>query len=628
MPLRHSLLLRLVVVSLAVAAVAVGATAWLITRDTTNSLRSDIERSLERDNHIHEQLVAFAQTHATWDGVDAVVAGLAAETGQRIALTTPAGTVLADSAAGGEGDPPELPSAPAAVVDPLAAGAEDPPATSDPTTTATADMPLTSDPPDTAGRPRPFPLPASPEVIEGRRAQQELVRIAGACLADRGAARALDPDQPIPSRLEDLGWDLVPAAVVEECVDAQLFAPSAAEASLGPAVKAAVVACLAQAEADPAAGPAASPRDRAAHCLDDGVHRARDAVRADPALLYLGTAGTAGRFDALWGPNRGRTAATAAAILAVAAAVTVLAGRRLVRPIGALTRAARRMEAGEHGARVPVPGRDEVGRLAHAFNAMAESLEVGARQRRAMVSDVAHELRAPLANIQGYLEAAQDGVVPVDDALLSSLLDESITLRRLVDDLQDLALADAGRLTLHRRPVDAAGLVEAVVVAQRGAASAAQVHLEADVRGPVPVRSDPDRLRQVLVNLLSNALRYTPPGGRVTVTAKVADGAAVLAVRDAGIGIPPEHLPHVFDRFYRCDPSRSRATGGSGLGLAIVRQIVAAHEGTVTAASEPGRGSTFTVRLPLDADEQRPALRTARSRPDPARGSAASTRAG
>ena len=180
---------------------------------------------------------------------------------------------------------------------------------------------------------------------------------------------------------------------------------------------------------------------------------------------------------------------------------------------------------------------------------------------------------------------------------------------------------------MHRQAVDAADVVEAVVLAQRGAAAAGQVRLEADAPQPVPVRGDPDRLRQVLVNLVGNALRYTPPGGRVTVSAAGEDGAAVLTVRDTGIGIPPEHLPHVFDRFYRCDASRSRETGGSGLGLAIVRQLVAAHGGTVAAASEPGRGSTFTVRLPLTPDGPA-ALRSARSLPGSAPGSAASTRAG
>jgi two-component system sensor histidine kinase BaeS len=627
MALRHSLLLRLLAASLAVAALAVAATAWLITRDTTNTLRSDIKRSLERDNQIHQELLAFAQTHATWDGVAAVVAGLAAETGERIALTTPDGTILADSAAARDGDPPALPASPAAVVDPLAAGSDEAPGTSEQTTPG-EEMPLTTDPPDTARGPRGLPLPRPPEVIESQSAQYRLVQEAGACLAAHGAPRPLDPDVRFPSRLDDLGWDFVPAAVVEECLDPALFAPSEAEAALGAAVKAAVVACLAQAEADPAASQATSPQDRAAQCLAVAVHTAHDAVRADPALLYLGTAGAETRFDTLWGADRARTAATVAAVLAVAAAVTVIAGRRLVRPVRALTRAAERMEAGDHGARVPVKGRDEVGGLAHAFNAMAESLEAGAEQRRAMVSDVAHELRSPLANIQGYLEAAQDGVVPLDDALISSLLDDATTLRRLVDDLQVLALADAGRLTMQYQPVDAAELVQAVAVAHGGAAAAAQVRLEADAPHPVPVAGDPDRLRQVLVNLVGNALRYTPPGGRVTVTALASAGTAVLTVHDTGVGIAPDQLPHVFDRFYRCDASRSRETGGSGLGLAIVRQLVAAHGGTVAAASEPGRGSTFTVHLPLDGGPERPALRTARSLPGPAPGSAASTPAG
>jgi two-component system, OmpR family, sensor histidine kinase BaeS len=602
MALRHSLLARLLVVSLAVAAVAVAATAWLTTRDTSNALRSDIERSLQRDNHIQGELLAFAQTHPTWDGVDALVAALAAETGERIALTTPDGSPLADSAAG-DGDPPGLPARAAAMLDPMAA------AVAVPDTGPPAVVPVPgTDPPSTE-------VPSVPD---------PLVREAGACLATRGAVRPPVRDPSPGGSLADLAWDAVPAAVVAECVPPELFAPSTGEAALGPDVKARVVACLSEAEA---AGNGPTPlggaQSAAAGCLDEAVHAAREAARADPALLYLGTAGAGSRFDPLSGTNRARTAATVAAVLAVAAAVTVVAGRRLVRPVRALTRAAQRMEAGEPGTRVPVEGRDEVSRLAHAFNAMAESLEASARQRRAMVSDVAHELRTPLANIQGYLEAAQDGVVPLDEALIMSLLDDATALHRLVDDLQVLALADAGRLTMRRQQVDAAALAQGMVTAQRGAAAAAHVHLEADAPHPVPVAGDPDRLRQVLANLVGNALRYTPPGGRVTVSAAVADGSAVLTVQDTGVGITPDHLPHVFDRFYRCDASRSRETGGSGLGLAIVRQLVAAHGGTVTADSEPGRGSTFTVSLPLEVG-----LRTARSLPGPAPGSAASTRAG
>jgi two-component system sensor histidine kinase BaeS len=588
MALRHSLLIRLLAVSLAVATLAVGATAWLITRDTTDALRSDIERSLERDNHIHQELLAFGATHPTWDGVDALVAGVAADTGERVALTTPDGTLVADSAAVG-GDAPSLPATPVAMIDPL-----------------------TAEPP---------PAPAL-SVEEQRRRTPEALEAAG-CLADQGSPRPVLPERIVPPalggdlQLSDLRWDTVPAEVVDLCVPAYLFAPSPAEEALAAGVKSGVVACMA------ARGQAA-----ASACLDEATRTARDMVRADPALLYLGTPGAETRFDALWGADRARTAATVAAVLAVVAAVTILAGRRLVRPIRALTRAAQRMEAGDQSARVPAAGRDEVGGLAHAFNAMAESLEASDQQRRAMVSDVAHELRTPLANIQGYLEAAQDGVVPTDDALVASLLDDATTLGRLVDDLQVLALADAGRLTLRRQPVDAAEVVQAAVAAQRGAAAAARVELEADAPGAVPVVADPDRLRQVLGNLVGNALRYTHPGGRIGVAAAVAGGGAVLTVRDTGVGIAPEHLPHVFDRFYRCDPSRSRETGGSGLGLAIVRQLVEAHGGTVTAASVPGEGSTFTVRLPLAPGADRPGVTTARSPAGPAPGSAASTRAG
>ncbi|HYH52156.1 MAG TPA: ATP-binding protein, partial [Acidimicrobiia bacterium] len=311
----------------------------------------------------------------------------------------------------------------------------------------------------------------------------------------------------------------------------------------------------------------------------------------------------ADRYEATWDPGEARTVGTVLAVLLATVAVTLLAGSRLARPIHALTAAVQRMEAGDRSARVPMKGRrqDEVGRLAHAFNAMAASMEENERQRQAMVSDIAHELRNPLTNVRGYLEGAQDGLVPLDDALVASLLEESTLLGRLVDDLQDLALADAGRLHLHREPLDAADLVEQVTAAHRAAAAVAGVTITADVHGPLRIEADPGRLRQALGNLVGNALRYTPPGGQVTLSARASDDAraVIITVADTGTGIAAQHVPHVFDRFYRADASRSRETGGSGLGLAITRHLVEAHGGSVEARSTEGAGSTFILRLPL-----------------------------
>jgi two-component system sensor histidine kinase BaeS len=215
-----------------------------------------------------------------------------------------------------------------------------------------------------------------------------------------------------------------------------------------------------------------------------------------------------------------------------------------------------------------------------------------------MVSDIAHELRGPLTNIRGYLEAAEDGVVPLDRDLLDSLIHQSATLERLVDDLQDLALADAGRLRLHAEPIDAAEIVGVVGAAHHAAAEAAGISLEIEAEANVPVVADPHRLQQAVGNLTGNAIRYTRRGGRVTLSALVSGDAAVITVRDTGVGIADEHLPHIFERFYRADASRSRQTGGSGLGLAITKYLVEAHGGTIEVSSQLESGSTFVIRLP------------------------------
>jgi two-component system sensor histidine kinase BaeS len=313
--------------------------------------------------------------------------------------------------------------------------------------------------------------------------------------------------------------------------------------------------------------------------------------------------GAKSNFNVFSGAGLLRTAATALGVLLIAALVMVLAGRRLVRPILALTGAARRMTNGDHAARVPVTGRDEVARLGHAFNAMAESIQHHDHQRKAMVSDVAHELRTPLANIKGYLVASEDGVVPLDRALVSSLLEEAGLLERLVVDLQDLALADAGMLRLNPAPRDLTEVIEQVVAAHRPAAETAGVSLAAAVTGQAPAIVDGARIRQALGNLVANAIRFTPRDGKVVVGVRRVGNGYNLTVTDNGTGIAAEHLPHLFDRFYRADHSRSRTTGGSGLGLAITKHLVEAHQGTITVTSLPDHGSTFTIHLPPKPSE-------------------------
>ena len=284
---------------------------------------------------------------------------------------------------------------------------------------------------------------------------------------------------------------------------------------------------------------------------------------------------------------------------AVALLLTLALSRRILGPIEELTRAARRMETGDPDPRVAVTSRDEIGDLARAFNAMASSIRTNEALRRSLVTDVAHELRTPLTNLRAQIESIQDGLAAPDEATLRSLHEETLLLARLVDDLQDLALAEAGRLPLHRVDVSVAAAIESAIAAMRPSAAARGVTLVADAAADLPaLNADPGRIAQVLRNLLANAITHSPTGGTVTVTARAAEAGLTIAVQDSGAGIAPEHLPHVFDRFYRADPSRARESGGAGLGLSIVRRLVEAHGGHVAVASEPGHGARFTITLP------------------------------
>jgi two-component system sensor histidine kinase BaeS len=284
--------------------------------------------------------------------------------------------------------------------------------------------------------------------------------------------------------------------------------------------------------------------------------------------------------------------------LALGLALVWLLSGRIVGPVEALTAAARRLEGGDLSARVEVRGRDEVAELARAFNAMAEALARSRAQRRQLTSDIAHELRTPLTNLRAQIEALQDGLMAPDAAGLRSLHEETLLLARLVDDLQELALADAGALRLDRVRVVATEALESSAAAMRARAAERDVIVTVEGDASLGVTADRDRLAQILRNLLDNALTVTPQGGQVTLSAGASGALVELSVADTGPGIPPEHLPHVFERFYRVDPSRTRATGGAGLGLAIVRHLVEAQGGTVAVASAPGGGARFAFTLP------------------------------
>ncbi|WP_435107263.1 ATP-binding protein [Nocardiopsis synnemataformans] len=342
---------------------------------------------------------------------------------------------------------------------------------------------------------------------------------------------------------------------------------------------------------------------RTSACLDSARREQLDPYVAPAALLFIDDPeAEASGVVPLTGEGLVRVFGVVLLVLVLTVVVSVAVSTRLVRPVRALTDAVRRMREGRGRSRVEVRDSGEIGQLADAFNEMAEHLERLEKQRRAMVSDVSHELRTPLSNLRGWLEAAQDGIADLDRERMGMLVGETLLLQDIVDDLQDLALADAGRLRLSPEPVDAGALVEQVVDSQRLRAAGAGLRLVAEA-GDVVVVADRTRLVQVVGNLLGNALRHTPASGTVTVGARRSGGEAVIEVADTGVGIPAEDLPHVFDRFWRADKSRNRRTGGSGLGLAIVRNLVELHGGSVSVESVVGEGTTFTVRLPLAGPE-------------------------
>ena len=293
----------------------------------------------------------------------------------------------------------------------------------------------------------------------------------------------------------------------------------------------------------------------------------------------------------------------AAVALGVAALLSWLLTRQITGPLRRLTAAAKLVAGGQLNHQVEIRSRDEIGELAAAFNTMASSLAKDTELRRQLLADVAHELRTPLTVLQGNLEAMRDGILPPTPEHLAILQEETELLSRLITDLRDLSLAEAGQLRLERVPVGVAELASNSLARVAAQGATKNIALVDEVPAGVPlVMADPHRVEQVLLNLLGNALRYTPEHGRITLGARWEPASVPMVtvfVSDTGPGIAPEDLPRVFDRFYRADKSRSRATGGSGIGLAIVRQLVHAHGGRVWAESQPGNGATFYFSLPV-----------------------------
>ncbi|MBT8228271.1 MAG: HAMP domain-containing histidine kinase, partial [Dactylosporangium sp.] len=308
--------------------------------------------------------------------------------------------------------------------------------------------------------------------------------------------------------------------------------------------------------------------------------------------LGFGSAVTSGRPVA-WGWVAGASLVALLGALAVSWFVT----RWLTRPLAALAAAARAFAGGDRAARSGVRDQGELGEVGRALDHLTDEVVRSETVRRQLAADVAHELRTPLAALRAGLEELRDGYAEPDVVRLTTLHDQALRLGRVVEDLAELSAAEAAAMSLHLARIDLAEVVEQTLAARRAQLRAAEVEAGTDIRGPLEVLGDIDRLHQTIGNLLANAARYCRPGDRVTVRAEASGGQAVVEVADTGPGIDPADLPHVFERLWR--GKASGGVSGSGIGLAVVRELVSAHGGTVGAASSPGRGTTFTIRIPL-----------------------------
>ncbi|MFF5365600.1 sensor histidine kinase [Streptomyces sp. NPDC013187] len=530
--------LRVLGLLMLVAMAATAATGWLTLRQANRQVQESVTAGRQEVSRITGDLRAYGLAHSTWEGLSPTVSRLAKDTGQRIRVATENDVLLADSDALEGRAPRPVSNQPPVLVDP---------------------RPLLRIPARQLPR-------TSMKLTATAIAQYRAEAVYAACLTRAGAEVTARPDdtgvpristERRPERCEEPKGEPDPQTpqdleVIRTCESEQQF-----------------TTCL-QRVFNERVGSAAPPR----LVIRLGV---RD--ESPPTLAAAPTMAVAGGV----------------ALAAVLGAL--LLSRAVLRPVRAMTLAAGGLGEGDLGRRVPVSGRDEIAQLGRAFNRMAESIQAGEERQRRLTGDIAHELRTPLANLRGYLEALRDGVVEPTPELLDSLHEEALLQQRIVDDLQDLALAEAGALTYHRVGVDLRELLEAAGTAHRAQADAAGVALRLDAPRPVDVVADADRLRQVVGNLVGNALRATAPGGTVTLALGRHGDLAFLQVRDTGKGIPAEDLPHLFDRFWRADAARGRATGGSGLGLSIARQIVTDHQGTIAVESTVGVGTTFTVTL-------------------------------
>ena len=292
---------------------------------------------------------------------------------------------------------------------------------------------------------------------------------------------------------------------------------------------------------------------------------------------------------------------SAFAALAAAVVVSLFVSRRIVEPLQELSFTSQRLAAGYYHERTSISSDDELADLSQSINQLAEALEQTERRRLELLADVAHELRTPLTTIEGYMEGLTDGVIAPEAHIFAMIQHEAIRLKWLIEELALLSRAEAGQLRVTPRPIALSTPVERVVAQFQPQFAAKHVQLELTMPRNLPeVLADPDRIEQIMINLLANGLRYTPAGGCVAIAAEAHDFFVQISVRDTGIGIAAEHIPHIFERFYRVDKSRARQSGGTGIGLTIARHLVYAQGGEIwVESSGPGQGATFCVTLPV-----------------------------
>ncbi|MFJ4336943.1 sensor histidine kinase [Streptomyces sp. NPDC088915] len=596
LPLHKRLLFRLFLVSVVVGACGVAATAWLAARTATGAIEREQGQIVADDARIQDRLLAYAATHGTWSGVQPEVRRLSGETGRRIVLTSLDHKSLADSAS--RTPPPPAPSV--TLLDPLSA--------------APAGDRID---PRAVG---PYRLTGTERALLHDHAARE-----AACLAKNGIKAVIDTAPSGRPSVRHLGRSGPPVAaplckrVLERTItDTERRALDrldtlVAECLNGTGITGIRVGVDFSWSRTTGGPTAANNDDEITSCVAQSRREQLKSHVAPPARLALGPTGATGRTAFGVSPrSTTEIIGLAALVFALSVSAAVLVAARVVRPLRDLTHAARRMKDAGDSTPVPVRSGDEIGRLASAFNELSEHRARLESQRKDMVSDIAHELRTPLSNIRGWLEAAQDGMATVDAEYIASLHDEAVLLQHVIDDLRDLAALDDGRLVLHPEPTPVRLLLTQVAAGHQARAEAGLIALVVDADDDLWLDADPVRLRQAVGNLVSNAIRHTPAGGTVTLGGHPTDseaeaggacGGVRIEVRDTGPGIAEEDLPHVFDRFWRADKSRSRQHGGSGLGLSIVRNLTEAHGGTASVSSEPGQGSVFALRLPGRHDD-------------------------